>query len=138
MGDKIILKSGALTAFECLTYSLSLPTSVVITGIDKPEVLDQAFKVANSFQPLRVRSSPRCCRRPSGRRRKAPTSCSRARPISTKPRATQTGWDRTIRPLNGLHRPPRGGPRFAAEAGREPRQSRPANPGLHADACPAG
>jgi hypothetical protein len=53
MGDKIILQSGAVTAVERLTYSLSLPTSVVITGIDKPEFLDQAFKITNSFQPLR-------------------------------------------------------------------------------------
>ncbi len=26
---------------------------MVITGIDKPEVLDQAFKITNSFRPLR-------------------------------------------------------------------------------------
>jgi hypothetical protein len=31
---------------------MNLPTSVVITGIDKPEVLDQAIAAAASFAPL--------------------------------------------------------------------------------------
>jgi hypothetical protein len=37
---------------ECLHYALSLPTSVVITGIDKPEILDQAFEAAKAFKPM--------------------------------------------------------------------------------------
>ncbi len=52
MGSKIILKSGVVSAPECLQYALSLPTSVVITGIDNKQVLDQAFKVAKEFKPL--------------------------------------------------------------------------------------
>ncbi len=52
MGDGVILKSGTVTAVECLTFSLSLPTSVVITGIDDRRSLDQAFAVAKSFKPL--------------------------------------------------------------------------------------
>ncbi|MDQ2804846.1 MAG: aldo/keto reductase [Pseudomonadota bacterium] len=52
MGSKIILKSGVVSAPECLQYALSLPTSVVITGIDNQQVLDQAFKVAKEFRPL--------------------------------------------------------------------------------------
>jgi predicted aldo/keto reductase-like oxidoreductase len=52
MGDKIILKSGVVKPVECLQYSLSLPTSVVITGIDSQEVLQQAFDVARNFKPL--------------------------------------------------------------------------------------
>jgi aryl-alcohol dehydrogenase-like predicted oxidoreductase len=51
-GDGIILKSNTATPIECLHYSLTLPTSVVITGIDKPEVLDQAFAAIKNFQPL--------------------------------------------------------------------------------------
>jgi predicted aldo/keto reductase-like oxidoreductase len=51
-GDGIILKSGAVTALECLHYSLNLPTSVVITGIDKPAVLDQAIEAARGFTPM--------------------------------------------------------------------------------------
>jgi predicted aldo/keto reductase-like oxidoreductase len=52
MGDGVILKSKTVSAMECLRYALSLPTSVVITGIDKQEVLDQAFEAAKTFQPM--------------------------------------------------------------------------------------
>jgi len=52
MGSGDILKSGVVQAEECLRYSLSLPTSVVITGIDSKEVLAQALRVARSFKPL--------------------------------------------------------------------------------------
>jgi aryl-alcohol dehydrogenase-like predicted oxidoreductase len=52
MGDQIILQSGVVKPIECLHYALSLPTSVVITGIDKPEILDQAFEAAKTFKPL--------------------------------------------------------------------------------------
>jgi predicted aldo/keto reductase-like oxidoreductase len=52
MGDRVILESKAVTAIECLTYALSLPTSVVITGIDSMDVLKQALEVAKTFKPL--------------------------------------------------------------------------------------
>lgn len=52
MGDGVILKSKAVTPIECLHYALSLPTSVVITGIDKQEILNQAFEAAKTFQPM--------------------------------------------------------------------------------------
>jgi uncharacterized protein len=52
MGDKIILKSNAVTPVECLHYSMSLPTSVVITGCDSMEILQQALKAAREFKPL--------------------------------------------------------------------------------------
>ena len=52
MGDGVILKSKAVSAMECLHYALSLPTSVVITGIDKQQVLDQAFEAAKTFAPM--------------------------------------------------------------------------------------
>jgi predicted aldo/keto reductase-like oxidoreductase len=52
MGDGVILKSKTVSALECLHYALSLPTSVVITGIDKLEILDQAFEAAKTFQPM--------------------------------------------------------------------------------------
>src|SRR5581483_4739419 len=48
--DGVILKSGTVTPIECLHYALNLPTSVVITGIDKQQVLDQAFEAAKSFR----------------------------------------------------------------------------------------
>src|SRR5205085_11574408 len=37
------LKSGAVSAIECLQFALNLPTSVVITGIDSMKILDQSF-----------------------------------------------------------------------------------------------
>ena len=52
MGDSVILKSKIVSPIECLHYALSLPTSVVITGIDKPEILDQAFEAARTFKPM--------------------------------------------------------------------------------------
>jgi aryl-alcohol dehydrogenase-like predicted oxidoreductase len=52
IGAGDILKSGVVSAEECLRYALSLPTAVVITGIDKKEVLSQALRVARSFKPL--------------------------------------------------------------------------------------
>lgn len=52
MGSGDILKSNAVTAIECLHYALNLPTSVVITGIDKMEILDQAFEAIKTFKPL--------------------------------------------------------------------------------------
>jgi predicted aldo/keto reductase-like oxidoreductase len=52
-GDGIILKSGAIqNPIDCLHYALNLPTNVVITGIDKKEVLDQAFQAAKTFQRM--------------------------------------------------------------------------------------
>jgi aryl-alcohol dehydrogenase-like predicted oxidoreductase len=52
MANGILLKSKTVTATECLHYALSLPTSVVITGIDSMAILDQAITTADSFQPL--------------------------------------------------------------------------------------
>jgi len=52
MGDKIILNSNTVKPIECLHYALNLPTSVVITGIDTMEILDQAFEAARTFKPM--------------------------------------------------------------------------------------
>jgi predicted aldo/keto reductase-like oxidoreductase len=52
MGDHIILKSGVVKAMECLHYAMNLPTSVVITGIDSQEILQQAFEAAKTFKPM--------------------------------------------------------------------------------------
>ncbi|HZC66339.1 MAG TPA: aldo/keto reductase [Candidatus Dormibacteraeota bacterium] len=52
MGSGVILESHAVTALECLQYALSLPTSVVITGIDSPAILDQAFEAAKTYGAL--------------------------------------------------------------------------------------
>ena len=52
MTNGILLKSRTVTPIECLHYALNLPTSVVITGIDSMEILDQAFLATESFHPL--------------------------------------------------------------------------------------
>ncbi len=52
MGNGIILGSHVVTPIECLHYALNLPTSVVITGIDSIEVLDQACEAARTFRPM--------------------------------------------------------------------------------------
>ncbi len=50
--DGVILKAKVVEPVECLHYALNLPTSVVITGIDTPRILDQAFEAARTFKPM--------------------------------------------------------------------------------------
>jgi len=52
MGSGDLLKSNTVTPKECLHYALNLPTSVVITGCDSLQILDQAFEAARTFKPL--------------------------------------------------------------------------------------
>jgi aryl-alcohol dehydrogenase-like predicted oxidoreductase len=52
LANGMILRTGKVTAIECLHYAMSLPTSVVITGVETQERLDQALEAARSFRPL--------------------------------------------------------------------------------------
>jgi aryl-alcohol dehydrogenase-like predicted oxidoreductase len=52
MANGIILRSKTATPTECLHYAMNLPTSVVITGCDSLEILDQALEAARTFRPL--------------------------------------------------------------------------------------
>src|SRR5437763_4766894 len=52
MANGIILKSNTVTPVECLHYALNLPTSVVITGCDTMEILQQALDAARTFRPM--------------------------------------------------------------------------------------
>lgn len=52
MGDKVILRSKTATPVECLQYAMSLPTSVVITGCDSMNILQQALDTARNFRPM--------------------------------------------------------------------------------------
>jgi predicted aldo/keto reductase-like oxidoreductase len=52
MANGIILKSRTVTPVECLHYALNLPTSVVITGCDSMEILDQALDAVRTFRPM--------------------------------------------------------------------------------------
>jgi aryl-alcohol dehydrogenase-like predicted oxidoreductase len=52
MAAGILLKSKTVTPVECLHYALNLPTSVVITGVDSMEILDQACEAVRTFRPM--------------------------------------------------------------------------------------
>ncbi|MFZ1937608.1 MAG: aldo/keto reductase [Terracidiphilus sp.] len=51
-GDHAILDSNTVKPIEALHYCLNLPIAVQITGIDSPQVLDQAFEAVRTFKPL--------------------------------------------------------------------------------------
>jgi uncharacterized protein len=51
-GDHFILGSQTIKPLEGLHYCLNLPIAVQITGIDRPEILDQAFAATESFRPM--------------------------------------------------------------------------------------
>jgi predicted aldo/keto reductase-like oxidoreductase len=52
LANGIILQSNTVTAIECLHYALNLPTSVVITGVESLERLEQAFTATRTFRPM--------------------------------------------------------------------------------------
>jgi len=52
LGSGVLLKTGVVTAPECLRYAMTLPTSTVITGIDSMEILKQALEVIRNFTPF--------------------------------------------------------------------------------------
>jgi len=52
MAAGVLLKSKTVTPIECLHYALNLPTSVVITGVDSMEILDQACEAVRTFRPM--------------------------------------------------------------------------------------
>jgi predicted aldo/keto reductase-like oxidoreductase len=52
MGDSNILASKTVTPVECLHYAMNLPTSVVITGCDSMQILQQALNAASGFRPM--------------------------------------------------------------------------------------
>jgi aryl-alcohol dehydrogenase-like predicted oxidoreductase len=52
MAEGEIPRNGIASAVECLHYALSLPTSVVITGCESVERVDQAFEAVRTFKPL--------------------------------------------------------------------------------------
>ncbi len=52
MAAGVLLRSNTVTPLECLRYTLNLPTSVVITGIDSMKILDQAFEAVRTFSPM--------------------------------------------------------------------------------------
>jgi aryl-alcohol dehydrogenase-like predicted oxidoreductase len=51
-GDPYILHSNTIQPIEALHYGLTQPVSVVITGIDNQQVLNQALEAVRTFKPL--------------------------------------------------------------------------------------
>jgi hypothetical protein len=91
MANGVILKSGVVTAIECLHYALSLPTSVVITGIDSLERLEQAFHVARTLRPMPEAQRGALLAKTARTARAESSSRSRRRRSSTRPRPTLHG-----------------------------------------------
>ena len=52
LGNRMILESKTATAIECLQYAMNLPVSVVITGCESMENLEQALEAARTFKPM--------------------------------------------------------------------------------------
>jgi aryl-alcohol dehydrogenase-like predicted oxidoreductase len=52
LANGTILESKTVTAIECLQYAMNLPTSVVITGCESMENLEQALTAARTFKPM--------------------------------------------------------------------------------------
>jgi aryl-alcohol dehydrogenase-like predicted oxidoreductase len=97
LANGLILQSNTVTAIECLHYALNLPTSVVITGVDNLERLEQAFTAARTFCPMSGARCRRCWRKRRKRHRAASSSCSRRRRSSTALPRIRSGWARSPR-----------------------------------------
>ena len=52
LANGTILESKTVNAIECLQYAMNLPTSVVITGCESMEDLEQALTAARTFKPM--------------------------------------------------------------------------------------
>jgi len=52
LANGTILECKTVTATECLQYAMNLPVSVVITGCESMEDLEQALNAARTFKPL--------------------------------------------------------------------------------------
>ena len=52
MGGGLLLKSNTVAPIDCLHYAMHLPVSVVITGIDSMQILDQAFEAIRTYEPF--------------------------------------------------------------------------------------
>lgn len=52
MGAGLVLESKTVEPIDCLHYAMNLPTSVVITGCESMEDVQQAVKAAKAFRPL--------------------------------------------------------------------------------------
>lgn len=51
-GDNFILQSKTVEPIEALHFSMSLPVSVVITGVDGMPILEQALQAVKTYRPM--------------------------------------------------------------------------------------
>ena len=51
-GSGELVKNGAVTATEALSYAMSLPVAVTISGMESMAVLNQNLEIARGFKPL--------------------------------------------------------------------------------------
>ena len=66
-GDGV--KKGAITAEQSLSYAMSLPVAVTITGMETMNILQQNLRIAQGFQPLSATQMDAIrdqCREPAG------------------------------------------------------------------------
>ena len=54
LGHGNLLKSGIVTAEECLRYAMSLPTSTVVSGIDSLDLLERNLRTVRAFETMTV------------------------------------------------------------------------------------
>ena len=52
LANGIIMRSKTVKPIEAIQYAMNLPSSVVITGIDSMEILDQALEAVRTFKPF--------------------------------------------------------------------------------------
>jgi aryl-alcohol dehydrogenase-like predicted oxidoreductase len=55
LGSGIIMRSGTVSAVDCLHFVLNQPVSVCINGCEKMADLDQAFEAVRTFRPMNPR-----------------------------------------------------------------------------------
>ena len=60
------IKQGILTIEEAMRYTLSLPVSTLVSGIDSREVLRQNLSIARRFVPMTQEEMTQLRRRVSG------------------------------------------------------------------------
>ena len=92
LGSGAIPQSGLVTAIDCLHYSLSLPTTVVINGCDSMERLNQAFEAVRTFKPLTQAEISALLDKTKAASLSGRYGASKRVRISTAPRRILSGW----------------------------------------------
>jgi predicted aldo/keto reductase-like oxidoreductase len=93
LGEGFILRSGLVSAAECLRFVLDLPVHVAIVGCETLELLDQALATARGFQPLA----------PAEREELLQRTAAAARDGVYEPYKTTDDFDATRRNLHWLY-----------------------------------